>query len=442
MFHRIAPVAATLLLSATLMVPATAQEQTTLTIATVSNPDMERLQRLSKHFTDAHPGIRLNWVTLDENALRQRVTTDIATKAGQFDIVSIGSYEVQIWAKRGWLSKLDALPPGYDVDDLLPSIRQDATLEGALYAAPFYGESAFTMYRKDIFAQAGLTMPEAPSWDFIRSAATKIASQNKDVHPLCLRGKPGWGENITIITAMANAWGASWFNRQWQPQFNQKPWADALNEYVSLMQTFGPPDAAKNGYLDTLGMFREGRCAIWVDATVAASAITDPQTSRVADKVGFALAPDKAQGKRSNWLWIWALGVSATSTHQQAAQQFVAWATSQQYAALVGEQDGWLHAPPGTRTSLYANPDYLKAAPFAPLVAQSIRESDPTKPSVQPVPYTGIQYVRIPEFPGIGTAVGSQFAKAVSSDLGIPEALDNAQWVTDQVIRRAQFIER
>lgn len=442
MFHRIALATLTGMLLASLATPSLSQQQTTLTIATVPNPDMERLQRLSKSFTDRHPGVKLNWVTLDENTLRQRVTTDIATKAGQFDIVSIGSYEVPIWARRGWLSRLDSLPAEYDVDDLLPSIRQDASLDGSLYAAPFYGESAFTMYRKDIFERAGLTMPEAPSWDFIRTAAARIASQNEDVHPLCLRGKPGWGENITIITAMANAWGASWFNRHWQPQFDQQPWSEALNEYVRLTQAFGPPGAVENGYLDTLALFRQGRCAMWVDATVAASAITDPKSSRVADKVGFALAPDKSLGKRSNWLWIWALGVSATSKHQQAAQQFVAWATSREYATLVGQQEGWAHAPPGTRASLYANPDYLKAAPFAPLVARSIRESDPSRPSVQPVPYTGIQYVRIPEFPGIGTAVGSQFAKAMSGDLSTSEALANAQWVTRQVISRAQFIER
>jgi sorbitol/mannitol transport system substrate-binding protein len=194
-----------------------ADAQTALTIATVSNLDMERMQRLSDAFLSDNPDISLNWVTLDENTLRQRVTTDIATGAGRFDIVTIGTYEVPIWAERGWLSPLSSMPDGYDVEDLLPTISDSLSFEGNLYAAPFYGESAFTMYRTDLFEQAGLEMPEAPTWDFIRTAASTISKQNDDVYGICLRAKPGWGENIALITAMANSYGARWFDMDWSP---------------------------------------------------------------------------------------------------------------------------------------------------------------------------------------------------------------------------------
>ena len=431
-----------LLVAIALVVSAPASAQTTLRIAMVSNPDMERMQGLSDAFTSDNPDIKLEWVVLDENTLRQRVTTDIATGSGQFDIVTIGIYEAPIWAKRGWLSALGDMPKDYGVDDILPPIREGLSFEGKLYAAPFYGESSFTMYRTDLFEEAGLEMPDAPTWDFIRTAAAAISKKHDDVHGICLRGKPGWGENVALITAMANSYGARWFDDDWRPQFESEAWASAVNDYVSLIKDFGPPDAASNGYTENLQLFKDGKCAIWIDATVAASSITDPATSSVADRVGFALAPDRGLGKRSNWLWVWALAISSGSEHQEAAKRFVAWATSAQYAELVAEKEGWSNVPPGTRKSLYENSAYLEAAPFAQMVLASIEAADPKKPTVGEVPYTGIQYVAIPEFPGMATAVGAQIAKAVAGKISTTEALKNAQWVTGKVIERARFIQK
>ena len=412
-----------------------------ITIATVNNSDMIRMQELAAEFTAENPDIELEWITLEEGVLRQRVTTDIATNSGRFDIVTIGSYEAPIWATRGWLLPLSNMPNGYDVDDLIPSIRESLSYEGVLYAAPFYGESSFTMYRTDLFEAAGLEMPDAPTWDFIRTAAAAIAEKNPDVYGICLRGKPGWGENVALITSMANSYGARWFDEEWRPQFDSEAWSSAINDYVELLTDFGQPDAASTGYTEALALFQDGKCAIWIDATVAASAVSDPQTSKVADHVGFAMAPDRGLGKRSNWLWSWALGVSAASEHQEASKAFVAWATSREYASLVAERDGWINAPPGTRESLYKNPDYLQVAPFAEMVLVSIETADPGNPTVDKAPYTGIQYVAIPEFPGMATAVGVRFAKAVAGEISTAEALQNAQWVTKKVIDRARFIQ-
>lgn len=432
----------TLLSVALLTVAATSAlaQKVTLTIATVDNGDMIRMQKLSENFTTSHPNIALNWITLDENVLRQRVTTDIATGGGRFDVVTIGTFEAPIWAERGWLLPLDAMPENYDVDDLLPPIRAGLSFDEVLYAVPFYGESAFTMYRTDLFEQAGLVMPTAPSWEFIKQAAARIGGMHDDIHGICLRGKPGWGENIAILTAMANAYGGRWFDMDWRPQIDNDAWTNALNDYVSLLSQYGPPDAIKNGFSETLALFQSGKCAIWIDATVAASFVINPEVSRVADNVGFALAPDTGLGKRSNWLWSWALAISASSRHQDAARRFVAWATSREYTELVAKADGWANVPPGTRMSLYRNEAYLEAAPFAEMTLASIQAADPDNPTVEEVPYRGIQYVDIPEFPGIGTAVGDRFSKALAGEISTEEALENAQWVTGKVIQRARRI--
>jgi len=285
--------------------------QTTLTIATVNNGDMIRMQGLTSNFTAKNPDITVNWVTLEENVLRQRVTTDIATKGGQFDVLTIGTYEVPIWGKQNWLVPLDKLGASYDAGDLLPKIRDADTVGGKLYAAPFYGESSFTMYRTDLFKKAGLAMPNAPTWDFVIDAAKKITDKSAGIYGVCLRGKAGWGENMAFLTAMANSYGARWFDEKWQPQFNSPEWKTTLTTYVNLMHDAGPPGASSNGFNENLALFNAGKCGMWIDATVAASFVTDPKQSRVADNVGFALAPNNGLGKNANWLWAWNLAIPA-----------------------------------------------------------------------------------------------------------------------------------
>lgn len=413
----------------------------TLTIATVNNGDMIRMQKLTDDFKKSNPDIDLEWVTLEENVLRQKVTTDIATKGGQYDVLTIGTYEVPIWAKQGWLMPLDNLGADYDADDLLPAIRSGLTADGKLYAAPFYGESSMVMYRKDLFDAAGLKMPDAPTWDFIADAAKKITNKDKEIYGICLRGKAGWGENMAFLTAMSNSFGARCFDEKWAPQFDQPEWKDTLNFYVNLMKEAGPPGASSNGFNENLALFQTGKCGMWIDATVAASFVSNPKESQVADKVGFALAPDKGLGKRGNWLWAWNLAIPAGSQKVEAAEKFVAWATSKHYTELVAEKEGWLNAPPGTRSSLYANADYQKAAPFAKMTLDSINSADPTKPTVKPVPYVGVQFVAIPEFQGIGTAVGQQFSAALAGQISVDQALQSAQQLTTREMTKAGYIK-
>ncbi|PWW02052.1 sorbitol-binding protein /mannitol-binding protein [Hoeflea marina] len=419
------------------MSPALAE---TLTIATVNNGDMIRMQKLTDDFKAKNPDIDLEWVTLEENVLRQKVTTDIATKGGQFDVMTIGTYEVPIWGKQGWLVSLNDLPASYDVDDLLPAIRGGLTVDGNLYAAPFYGESSMVMYRKDLMEKAGLEMPDAPTWDFIKEAAAKMTDKDAEIYGICLRGKAGWGENMAFLTAAANSFGAKWFDMDWKPQFDGEAWKNTLSFYVDMMNASGPPGASNNGFNENLALFQQGKCGMWIDATVAASFVTNPADSKVADQVGFALAPDNGLGKRGNWLWAWSLGIPAGSQKVDSAKKFVAWATSKDYLALVAEKEGWANVPPGTRTSLYENPEYAKI-PFAKMTIDSINAADPTKPTVDEVPYTGVQFVAIPEFQGLGTAVGQQFSAALAGTTSVDEALANAQNLATREMTKAGYIK-
>jgi sorbitol/mannitol transport system substrate-binding protein len=412
----------------------------TLTIATVNNGDMIRMQGLMGDFKAKNPGIDVQWVTLEENELRQRVTTDIATKGGQFDVLTIGTYEVPIWGKQGWLVSLNDLPASYDVDDLLPAIRGGLTVDGKLYAAPFYGESSMVMYRTDLMEKAGLKMPDAPTWDFIKQAAAKMTDKANEVYGICLRGKAGWGENMAFLTSMSNSFGAKWFDMNWRPQFDQKPWKETLTFYLELMNNYGPPGASNNGFNENLALFQQGKCGMWIDATVAASFVTNPKDSKVAEKVGFALAPDRGLGKRGNWLWAWSLAIPAGTKKAADAKKFINWATSKDYLALVASKEGWANVPPGTRTSLYKNPEYAKVS-FAKMTLDSINTADPTNPAVEKVPYVGVQFVAIPEFQGVATAVGQQFSAALAGSTSADNALGAAQQLTEREMKKAGYIK-
>ncbi|WP_454702631.1 ABC transporter substrate-binding protein [Agrobacterium burrii] len=414
----------------------------TLTIATVNNGDMIRMQGLTSDFTAKNPDIKVEWVTLEENVLRERVTTDIATNGGQYDIMTIGNYEVPIWAKQGWLLPLEKLGDKYDVDDILPAIRGGLSAEGKLYAAPFYGESAMIMYRKDLFEKAGLKMPDNPTWEFIGDAARKITDRKTDINGMCLRGKAGWGENMAFISALTNSFGGRWFDENWKPQFDQPEWKSALQFYVDLMKDAGPSGASSNGFNENLTLFQQGKCGMWIDATVAASFVSNPKDSTVADKVGYALFPTHGELKNhGNWLWSWNLAIPKSSQKAEAAEKFISWATSKDYTTLVASKEGWANVPPGTRTSLYKNADYEKAAAFAKPTLAAMDAADITKPTVKPVPYTGGQFVAIPEFQALGTTVGQLFSAVVAGQSSVDDALAGAQSTATREMTRAGYIK-
>ncbi len=410
----------------------------TLTIATVNNTDMIIMQKLSPQWEKA-TGNTLNWVVLEENVLRQRVTTDIATKGGQFDIITIGSYETPIWGKAGWLDSVDDLGADYDYADVFAPVKNALSYGGKLYAVPFYAESSFTYYRTDLFKQAGLTMPANPSWTEIASLAEKLTDKSKQQYGICLRGKPGWGENMALVGTLANTFGTRLFDMQWNPTLDSDAWVKAITFYDDLMRKAGPPAATSNGFNENQALFSTGHCAIWVDATSAAGRIYDRTQSQVADKIGFAAAPHDVTDKGAGWNWAWALALPASSQKVDAAKSFMKWATSKAYVTLVGQSNGWVTAPPGTRESTYANADYLKAAPFAPTVKAAILGADPAHATVEPVPYLGTFSANIPEWQSIGTTLGQNVASTLTGQTTVTDALQTAQTFAARTMKQAGY---
>ena len=420
------------------LLPGVAHAQSTITVATVNNGDMVVMQRLSSEFEKQYPQIKLRWVVLEENVLRQRLTTDIATRAGQFDVITVGNYEVPIWAKQGWLEPMEGLPASYDTADILKPVRDGISYENKLYAVPFYAESAMTYYRTDLFQKAGITMASAPTYAQIAEYAEKITDRPNQVYGICLRGKPGWGENMGFVTPLVTSFGGQWFDQQWKTRIDTPEWNKAITYYSDLLRKFGPPGATSNGFNENLALFASGRCGMWIDATVAAGLLFDPKQSQVADKVGFAPMPIGEFTGGPTWLWSWNLGIPATSKQKDAAKTFVSWATSKDYIKLVAGANGWVAVPPGTRQSTYDSPEYKSAAPFAEFVQRAIGSANPTGSTKDPRPYTGAQFVAIPEFQGIGTQVGQTIASTLTGT-SVDQALKTAQSATERTMRQANY---
>ncbi len=411
---------------------------TELVIATVNNGHMIEMQKLSPAFEKANPDIKLKWVTLEEGVLRQRVTTDIATKGGQFDVMTIGMYETPIWGKKGWLQELKT-DAAYDAKDILPAIRDGLSVEGKMFAAPFYGESSMLMYRKDLADKAGVTVPERPTWVQVKDLAAKIHDPKNGVYGICLRGKPGWGDNMALISTMVNTFGGQWFDMKWQPQLTSQPWKDAVTFYVDLLTKYGPPGSAANSFNEILALTNSGKCGMWVDATIAASFVSDPKQSKVADQMAFAQAPTAVTPKGANWLWSWALAVPAGSKKVDAATKFITWATSKEYIELVGKTNGWSTVPTGTRASTYANPEFVKAARFAPAEKMAIDSANPNDSTLPKSPYVGVQFAAIPEFQAIGTTVGQQMSSALAGRTSVDAALKAGQVAAERQMKKAGY---
>jgi sorbitol/mannitol transport system substrate-binding protein len=402
----------------------------TITLAAVDNPQMADLKSLLGEFRSKHSDIDVKIVTLPEDQLRQQVTQDVAAKSGRFDLFTIGTYEVPLWAKKGWIENLSpyiSRSSDYDVDDLIPGIRTALSHQGNLYAVPFYGESSMLMYRKDMLAAKGVTMPEHPTWDQVADAARKVHTSS--VSGICLRGLPGWGEQLAPLNTVVNTFGGRWYDQQWNAQLTSPQFKEAVSFYINLIKTAGEPGAGNAGFVECLNAYNNGRVAMWYDATVGASNFTGD----AAKNSGYAFAPTKVKDW-SGWLWAWSLGMPSTSKKKEAAWTFADWATSKEYIKLVGSKLGWAHVPPGTRTSTYSLPEYQQAAGgFARVTLESIAHADVTHATVEPVPYVGIQYVDIDEFQQLGDQVSQEFAKVIAGGQTVDQALAKAQALATDV---------
>lgn len=413
----------------------------TINVLMVNNPQMVDLQKLTADNFTKQTGITVNYTVLPENDVRDKISQEFSSQAGQYDVATISNFEVPFYAKNGWLHPLDdyvKADSAFNQADILPSMTKSLTAEdGKLYGEPFYGESSFLMYRKDVMTAKGLTVPDNPTWQQVADLAAKADGAQPGMKGICLRGQPGWGEVMAPLTTVVNTFGGTWFTKDWQAQLNSPQWNQATTFYVNLVRTHGEAGAPQAGFTECLNDLEQGKVAMWYDATSAAGAL-EGSGSPVAGKIGYAQAP-VVQTKSSGWLYTWAWGMQKASKHADNAWKFISWASSKDYENLVGNKLGWASVPAGKRASLYSNPAYQQAAAaFYQQTQTAISSADPVNPGVQPRPTIGIQFVDIPEFTDLGTKVSQNISSAIAGQMGVDQALAQGQQLAAQVAAKYQ----
>ncbi|MFG2311656.1 ABC transporter substrate-binding protein [Streptomyces sp. NPDC048566] len=407
-----------------------------INVLMVNNPQMVELQKLTKaHFTK-DTGIKVNFTVLPENDVRDKISQDFANQAGQYDVATLSNYEIPIYARNGWLHEMDSYvadDPAYDEQDILKPMRQSLTADdGKLYGQPFYGESSFLMYRKDVFAAKGLKMPAHPTWQEVADLAARADGAEPGMKGICLRGLPGWGEIMAPLTTVVNTFGGTWFDKDWKARLDSPEFRKATAFYVDLVREHGESGAAQAGFAECLNNMTQGKTAMWYDATSAAG-LLEAGDSPVRGKLGYAPAPVE-KTESSGWLYTWAWGMQKASHNADKAWKFVSWASSRQYEQLVGDTAGWSDVPAGKRASTYTNAAYRKeAAAFQDMTREAIEGARPKDPGVQPRPAPGIQFVGIPEFTDLGTKVSQEISAAIAGRQSVDAALSTSQKLAEQI---------
>ncbi len=407
-----------------------------ISVLMVNNPQMVDLQKLTADNFTKQTGITVNYTVLPENDVRDKISQEFSSQAGQYDVASLSNFEIPIYAKNGWVAPMDdfiAKDAAFNQGDILKPMTTSLTAEdGKIYGQPFYGESSFLMYRKDVFDAKGLQMPAKPTWQQVADLATKADGAQPNMKGICLRGQPGWGQLFAPLTTVVNTFGGTWFNKDWTPGVNAPEFKEATNFYVNLVKAHGENGAPQAGFTECLNAMQQGNVAMWYDATSAAGSL-EATDSPVKGKVGYVAAPVNKTAA-SGWLYTWAWSIQKASKKQENAWKFISWASSADYEKLVGDKEGWAKVPAGKRASTYSNPDYLKVAgAFAEPTKNAIETADPNNPGVQPRPAPGIQFVGIPEFPDLGTRVSQDVSAAIAGQTTVDAALDKGQQAAEQV---------
>jgi sorbitol/mannitol transport system substrate-binding protein len=409
-----------------------------INVLMVNNPQMVDLEQLTaEHFTK-DTGITVNFTVLPENDVRDKISQEFSSQAGQYDIATVSNFEIPIYAKSKWIAPLDdyvAADPTFDQSDILPPMTESLSSGGKLFGEPFYGESSFLMYRQDVLAAEGIEMPAKPTWQQVADIAAKVDGAQPGMAGICLRGQPGWGQIFAPLTTVVNTFGGTWFTKDWQPQVDSDGFQEAVQFYVDLVRAHGEIGAPQAGFTECLNNVIQGNAAMWYDATSAAGSF-EAADSPVRGKMGYVAAP-VVKTASSGWLYTWSWGIQQASTKKDDAWKFISWASSKQYEELVGSELGWSRVPAGKRASTYENPQYLQeAGAFAKPTLDAILSADPNNPGVQPRPAPGIQFVDIPEFPDLGTQVSQEVSSAIAGKTTVDAALARGQQLAEDVAVR------
>ncbi len=429
----IAAISAALMTTTALANPYAEYEGTTLIVNFPAHPHYDAVMQILPEFT-AQTGIEVEVDQLPYLKMRERQTLELAQDEGEYDLIA---YVVFSQADYVYADQLENLAkyfmnpalsdPSYDASDLIDGYVYNigfaggdkgylSGATGSLFGLPYGSETSVLGYRKDIFEKHGLDVPQ--TYEEMLALACQIPELESGMGGLASRAASGHHAAHAYLLHL-NPLGGGIFDDQWNPIMNNAEGvaaAEALKQIVDC----GPEGATNFGFGEALGSFLNGDTAMFLDTTVVAGQIDNPDKSKVVGKVGWALHPMGTE--RASQTGGFGIGIPANAENKDAAFLLMQWLTSKEGDKLVAMAGG-----NPSRFSTHADADVNAKYPHMATFGEALQHADP---DWRPI---------IPVWGKINADLGTTLSKVLTEDLDIQEALDGVAERTRVVMEEAGY---
>lgn len=301
----------------------------TVTLLTQDHPWTRALEPYFDEF-EQETGITLEVTSFAEEQARDRTLLALESGSSEFDVfMSLKSREGQQYADAGHYEDLtpyiEQAPDEYEFDDFAAGPIEGETINGELTGIPIIVEGPVMFYRRDLFDEYGLEVPETIE-ELIDVAAAIDEQSGGEVTPVTLRGLPS--ALPYTFGPFFHGQGIEWTDENGELNFDSPEAVEAIEQYATLGGELGPDGVGNFSFTQSSALFAQGQAAIEIESSNELSTITDPDGSRVAEHVGVAPIPGAEGGERVPTVLAWGISMSSYSENKDAAWELIQWATS------------------------------------------------------------------------------------------------------------------
>jgi len=407
---------------------------------------IERTQRLKQFEEEEGINIEVEWG--DETTVRQKVVMDLIARTGRYDIIMVGTDGgVQTYGYGGFLEPLDKYfrdyPTGYyESSDVYPQCLNANRISGVLYALPYYSFGAGIIYRADIVARYGLTLPRTTDEliEVLDDLKTGLEGEGiTDVYPVTMRAAPG-EEPALDLTGFVYAWAGypAWFEggvinpseikeKRARPIFN-KDFAPGFRAYTDICKKYGPPGISTHTWVDMMNIYAQGKAVMLMPSSINGyAAISITENENVKKYTKFAKIPVGPSGKRIQSFWTMSFAINKDSKHKLAAWKVLNFLTGKSATRAFAERTRWPNIP--MKSALYCDTlvnlyglDQIK------LNEESLLEADPYY-----FPY-------ISELAEFMDKIGTACSRVVSGEKTAEKTLNDLQiWSVERMLKAGYY---
>lgn len=320
---------------------------------------------------EAKTGIKVIWDQASGFDLNLKLILEFIADPSAIDVFLLSwentGYKM---VKEGWIEDLTPYvndptltSPDYDYADFIDGIQQFVLKDGLLTGMPDYVHTEFVAIRKDVFDKNGLTCADIDTIDKLKETAAKLHDPDNEFYGISYRGG-GYAAAWQYSNWMWG-YGGDWLGPDGKPNINTPEAIEAAKMYGDILRLYGPPGTGDLDDARNKTLFLEGKLAIWMAAAQHITAATDPELSKVVDKVEYCLFPAGPKGRYPN-LAAPAWSISSGSKHKEASWYLIQWLTSKEMQThmqiannlLMSRQSAWDNPEFVAKT----NPSYLKMA--------------------------------------------------------------------------------